>query len=503
MLCAPPDSQSESRESKSGMAGMAVRRAMWMGRARTFAFFVLALVIVALSGVLAAKPAHAKTFIVNSIDDEADKTPGNGLCQITSADQCTLRAAIEEANASAGADTINFAIPGAGPHTISPGSELPTITQTVTIDGYTQSGASPNTLAQPDKTNAVLKIELSGPPSAPPPGQFVNGLELSGANASNSVIRGLVINHYDDGIFIGNGAGYKIEGNFIGTDPGGTVRTGNRSAGVDTLSTSNTTIGGTTPDKRNLISGNFYGLEVSGTGNKIGGNLIGTNKDGTDTPNHLGNTYGVLVGSQANNNTIGDSDPSDGPINAANVIAFNFGRGVTLGFGAGNGNRILSNSIYDNGLLGIDLLRQFDPASGVTPNDPMDKDTGPNGLQNYPDITSAQTLGGSTLINGTLNSTPSTRKKKRVFIIQFFSSPEDPPDSGVNDPSGYGEGETFLGQIQVKTDRQGNVSPSPFAFGINGDFSNRVVTATATNKRTGDTSEFSEAEPVQGIVIGP
>src|SRR5215218_7020542 len=433
------------------MAGMTVRRAMWVGRARTFAFFVLALVIVALSGVLAAKPAHAKTFIVNSIDDEADKTPGNGLCQITSADQCTLRAAIEEANASAGADTINFAIPGAGPHTISPGSELPTITQTVTIDGYTQSGASPNTLAQPDKTNAV----------------------------------------------------HKIERNFIGTDPGGTVRTGNRSAGVDTLSTSNTTIGGTTPDKRNLISGNFYGLEVSGTGNKIGGNLIGTNKDGTDTPNHLGNTYGVLVGSQANNNTIGDSDPSDGPINAANVIAFNFGRGVTLGFGAGNGNRILSNSIYDNGLLGIDLSRQFDPASGVTPNDPMDKDTGPNGLQNYPDITSAQTLGGSTLINGTLNSTPSTRKKKRIFIIQFFSSPEDPPDSGVNDPSGYGEGETFLGQIQVKTDRQGNVSPSPFAFGINGDFSNRVVTATATNKRTGDTSEFSEAEPVQGIVIGP
>ena len=81
---------------------MAVRRAMWVGRARTFAFFVLALVVVASIGMLTAKPAHAKTFIVDYIGDEADKTPGNGVCQITTADQCTLRAAIEEANASAG-----------------------------------------------------------------------------------------------------------------------------------------------------------------------------------------------------------------------------------------------------------------------------------------------------------------------------------------------------------------------------------------------------------------
>src|SRR5215217_5514 len=489
------------------MAGMAVHRAMWVGRARIFAFFVLALVIVASIGVLAAKPAHAKTFIVNSIDDEADKTPGNGLCQITSADQCTLRAAIEEANASAGADTINFAIPGAGPHTISPGSELPTITQTVTIDGYTQSGASPNTLTQPDKTNAVLKIELSGP--SPIPGQFVNGLELSGANASNSVIRGLVINHFDDGIFIRSGTGYKVEGNFIGTDPSGTGDEGNRFAGVH-MSTSNTTIGGTTPDKRNLISGNnSYGIEVGGRDNKIEGNLIGTNTNGTSALANGG--YGVLVLSQSSNNTIGDADPSDGQTNAANIIAFNAGRGVTLGFGAGNGNRILSNSIYSNGLLGIDLLRQFDPASGVTPNDPTDPDTGPNRLQNYPDITSAQTLGGGTSINGTLNSTPSrkvrrhhrTRIIRQTFIIQFFSSPEDPPNSGKNDPSGYGEGKTFLGQIEVKTDRQGNASPSPFSFGVNRDLSNQVITATATNKKTGDTSEFSEAERVQGIVIGP
>jgi hypothetical protein len=347
---------------------------------------------------------------------------------------------------------------------------------------------------------AALMIELSGPSVGP--GQFVNGLKLSGANASNSVIRGLVINHFDDGIFIRSGTGYKVEGNFIGTDPSGTVDEGNRSAGVY-MSTSNTTIGGTTPDKRNLISGNTsYGMEVGGRDNKIEGNLIGTEADGTSA---LGNGgYGVLVLSQSNDNTIGDADPSDGQTNAANIIAFNAGRGVTLGFGAGNGNRILSNSIYSNGLLGIDLLRQFDPASGVTQNDPTDPDTGPNRLQNYPEITSAQSFGSFTSINGTLNSTPSrkvrrhhrTRIIRQTFIIQFFRSPSE-------DLSHFGEGQTFLGQIEVKTDLQGNASPSPFSFGANGDLSGKYITATATNKKTGDTSEFSNAEVVQVIGPGP
>src|SRR5262245_53416398 len=56
----------------------------------------------------------------------------------------SLRQAILDANNNAGADTIRFAIPGAGVHTITPTSELPTITGPVTIDGYTQQGSSPN-----------------------------------------------------------------------------------------------------------------------------------------------------------------------------------------------------------------------------------------------------------------------------------------------------------------------------------------------------------------------
>jgi hypothetical protein len=67
----------------------------------------------------------------------------------------SLRAAIRNTNLSPGAGTIEFAIPGAGPHTINVGFSLPDITDTVTIDGNTQPGASANTL--PDGNNAVLK----------------------------------------------------------------------------------------------------------------------------------------------------------------------------------------------------------------------------------------------------------------------------------------------------------------------------------------------------------
>ena len=72
----------------------------------------------------------------------------------------SLRQAIFNANANPGLDTIAFAIPGAGMHTISPTSPLPNITDPVVIDGYTQPGSSPNTLANGD--NAVLLIELNG-----------------------------------------------------------------------------------------------------------------------------------------------------------------------------------------------------------------------------------------------------------------------------------------------------------------------------------------------------
>jgi CSLREA domain-containing protein len=444
------------------MVGMAVHTVMWVGRAGTLAFglaMIFALLLLGLQAV--TKPTHAATrppFTVNSTND-----PGDGTCNAT---ECTLREAINAANAAKGSDTIAFSIPGDGPHIISPGSELPVITVRVTIDGYTQGDATSatsddateNTLTQPDKTNAVLKIELHGAPGT----NYCYGLNVA---ANNVVIRGLVINNFEfcgsansssaPGIRL-SGTGHRVEGNFIGTNADGTGSDRN-ARGVVLSDADGSTIGGTSPAARNLISGNVRsGVEVFGSsGNAIRGNLIGPGKNG---------------------NALVDSNAVDG--------------GVVIS--SGTGNRILSNSIFSNGstaaALGIDL-----GDNGVTANDDKDLDTGANRLQNHPVITSAQTFGSFTSINGTLNSTPSTRKKKRVFIIQFFSSPSA-------DSSTYGEGKTFLGQIQVRTNRQGNAS---FGFATSQKVpKDEFITATATSKKTGDISEFSQARVVEEPVIG-
>jgi len=91
--------------------------------------------------------AYAATFTVTNTNDSG---PGS------------LRQAITDANASLGLDTIAFNIPGLGPHTIQLLSGLPAILDPVVIDGYTESGATPNTNAPGMEINAVLKIELDG-----------------------------------------------------------------------------------------------------------------------------------------------------------------------------------------------------------------------------------------------------------------------------------------------------------------------------------------------------
>ncbi len=439
------------------------RKAMAIASGLTVIFALL------LFGLQGAKPAHAATtFTVNSTADTADTTP-DGTC-----DTCTLREAIQEANFVSGTDTINFAIPGAGPHTIFPTSELPPITGAVTINGYSESldeGTTPASVntATDGTINAVLKIVLSGVLAGP-----VSGLNV---DAPNVVVRGLVVNNWNNyGIDISNaGSGTRIVGNFIGTDAGGTSDQGNRIHGVRLESPSGVTIGGTTLEARNLISGNGdattagAGVEISAlTGpaadNKVQGNLIGTDKNGTGD---LGNTsWGVVVFGP--NNSVGGTDSG-----AANTIAFNDWDGVVVLFNPFTGNRILSNSIFSNGELGIDLN-----GDGVTANDRTDPDTGPNRLQNFPRLTSATTASGTTTIKGTLNSRP-----RKTFTIQFFSN-------SAADPSGNGEGETFLGQKSVKTNDKGNRS---FTFPAVLPPGEGMVTATATNNATGDTSEFSGA----------
>src|SRR5262249_60903303 len=116
----------------------------------------------------------------------------------------SLRQAILDANANPGLDTIAFNIPGAGVHTITPATPLDTITEAVTIDGYTQPGSSMNT--DPVATNAVLLIELDGSVAGG------EGLWLAGPGGSTA--QGLVVNRWLIGIATFNNSGSGI-GNVI------------------------------------------------------------------------------------------------------------------------------------------------------------------------------------------------------------------------------------------------------------------------------------------------
>jgi len=129
--------------------------------------------------------------------------------------------------------------------------------------------------------------------------------------------------------------------------------------------------------------------------------------------------------------------------------------------------------------LGIDL-----GAIGPTANDPCDSDAGPNNLQNYPVLVEAKSNGTNTSLNGTLTATANS-----TFTIDFFSSP-------TQDPSGFGEGKTYLGSITVTTNGgcKANIATTlPLAVtpGL-------YLTATATDA-TGNTSEFSAGQLVKRV----
>ncbi len=433
------------------------------------ALAALAAPMVVTAGLLAASamPAHAEgAFTVNNTSD-----PGDGLCN---AGGCTLRDAILATNDTPGADTINFNIPGDGLKTIKPSSALPTITEAVTIDGYSQPGASVNTLAR--GTNARLMVQLDGSGAS----GFANGLRVE---ASNTLVKGLAINRFSgDGIFVSGGAsGVKIEGNFIGTDPSGTQDLPGNAAGVKIgLGTSANTVGGSTPAARNLISANnSHGVHLLSDTSEILGNLIGTKKDGISA---LGNGFsGVLLGdanapatpSSFDGNKIGGNIAS-----SANTIAFNGSDGVTIRdnpppMESGNtANSVLRNSIFSNGDLGIDL-----GDSGPTANDAGDADSGPNELQNKPALASAKNSATATTIRGALRSEPG-----QTYVVRFFRN-----------LSGENEGRVFIGQKSVTTaaDGRGVFTFKPAAkVGLG-----QAITATATDS-SGNTSEFSAPRSV-------
>jgi hypothetical protein len=215
----------------------------------------------------------------------------------------TLRQAILDANAHPGLDTITFSI-GSGAQTISPLSPLPDSTGPVIIDGTTQPGYGGTPIIQLDGSQAGSAV----------------GLLIDGGN---SVVRGLVISHFqsDSPRFDGKG-GDLLENCYVGTDFSGTVAEG-KGGGVAVFSSANT-VGVTTGAARNLISGNGASgvviagaIDGKGSHNLVEGNYIGTNASGTAAiPNAAD---GVFLLNGANRNTIGGTTSGTHNLISGNV----------------------------------------------------------------------------------------------------------------------------------------------------------------------------------------
>jgi hypothetical protein len=218
-----------------------------------------------LSSLLITSICPAATFTVANTNDS-----GTG----------SLRQAITDSNSSPGPNVIAFSIPGNGVQSITPLTPLPDITNTVSINGYSQPGSQPNSMA--GGNNAVLLVRLDGVNLS----AFPNGLRFNGAN--NCSVRGLIIVRFYTGIQLYASSGCTIAGNWLGLDFDSVSR-GGSGTGIDVTcavfnrSTANL-LGGSTPADRNVVAGFHTGISffpASADHNAVQGNFIGTDATGT------------------------------------------------------------------------------------------------------------------------------------------------------------------------------------------------------------------------------
>lgn len=433
---------------------------------------------------IAPRAVSAATFMVDDTGDGADSIPGDSSCDDGSG-LCTLRSAIQESNALAGDDVINFNIAGVSPHTISPLTPLPIISQTVTIDGCSQPDADCTVIPY------VLTIEISGVNAPANPGFDIELVQ-------DVLIKGLVINHFDlaPGIYITNEAHYNsVTTCYIGTDITGKIGVPNLyGIQIHKFALYNQ-IGGTGLYDGNIISGNTgYGLVISNAGrgswesapshNSAINNYIGTNFDFEDLGNGLGGIYLTLF-DQFNvffvhNNTVGGTTERE-----ANYIMWNDGPGILID-DMSIYNTVTGNFIFNNSGIGIDI-----DVDGVTSNDNGDTDGGTQDYLNFPNLIEAIYYQSVLYVAGELDTIDSTTIGGD-YNIEFFGNSED-------SPGGFVGGEKYI----FSQDLTVNTTGVPEQFQYNNSMPVYYGYLTSTNTDPLDsTSEFSNSIYIYPAEIG-
>jgi parallel beta-helix repeat protein len=341
---------------------------------------VIFIISILLATSLDVKPASASTYTVNSDGDGTDITPGDNVCETATGNGiCTLRAAIKEANAHEGVDTITFNIAGALTYRIIYiSSTLPTLNEQVTIQGPNLGGASIILDGMDGSTggfwvaanncqirNLTIRNFQRGIVVAGTSSKIISGVLIAGNRIGNfgfaipgpvgnsidgiylrdtlgvviggdtSADRNIISGNGGTGILIQDSASTLVVGNYIGTNEGGTSAQGNL-GGIDILygSTGNTI-------RNNVISGNQYdGISIGGSSNDIFGNYIGTNAAGTvAVPN---GRFGILISNL--DNIVSDNDIGGTLASQRNLISGNTSTGIKIQ-GFAQNNRLVNNTI--------------------------------------------------------------------------------------------------------------------------------------------------------------
>ncbi|MFT5141817.1 MAG: putative repeat protein (TIGR01451 family) [Rhodothermales bacterium] len=459
---------------------------------------------------------------VNTADDGSDFIPGDGHCDtggnvsrgVREEPKCTLRAAIEEANAGGRSNiTFDVADPGPTPHVLVVTKLLPSMDVPMSITG-------PGSAGKTAASRPEFMIRASG--------AIMNGLVVSESGAGSQIegllitdfLNGIVIetssvtvtrceltNNSSSGILIDGGrentiggqseadrnylytnARFGIEiidgsqnmvlGNWIGMESTGQSPSGNLRGGIRVSGGDHNAVGGISetpgdaPGNWFVANGPDGAIMIEGDDNIVRGNLIGAIDD---IPPAAGN-HGPGVSIEGSGNTIGGSDAEDG-----NTIVFNDSTGVVVTAIQSERNTIRRNLIFENKGIPIDL-----GADGPTPNDPgtgigdEDDDSGPNRLMNYPVALMLQIDpfdGAGLIISGVVDA-----PNPNQLIIEIYSSEKEGPVK---------KGNTRFGVSQVFVDTTRASSKGVIRKHITAaQVPHLLLSATATDL-DGNTSEVS------------
>ncbi|BEP96974.1 hypothetical protein GmRootA79_53590 (plasmid) [Acidovorax sp. A79] len=491
--------------------------------------------------------AGAATVIVTDVGD----APLGGAvnCNPGSA-TCTLRAAIEQANANIDADTIAFNF-GGTPTTISPATPLPAIASQVTIDGYT-NGGTPNSAAT--GTNAVITVRIDGANA----GADTFGIHLR-PGASDSVVRGLAITRFGHaGMLVTSNQTYdvyrvQVLGNFIGTDGSGSPDDAagllaNRHGIYVANYAQSTSVGDGSPAGRNLVVARTDGIGIASSdrvlGTRIHDNLIGTGRSGNQLRGDAATgvqVYGsnsvtirtnVIGARQTGIDIVNESDSNDIQANRIGVGADGAspiggsGHGVFIrnqqninqsfpwhnrvgGAGASEGNTIAhwggSGIRVEHNLLQVKNpqgnnwrgnsiysngalgIELIDPANpAAVGSDPAQPQ--PIWAVRQPMIASTTGSAAGTQIYATLMDSQSP---SAVYRVEAFANT-------ACDASGYGEGQVFLGAADVQTHPSGGWAGTLAFAALPAGHTHVALTATLIGKNGyAESSEFSRCVAVQ------